>query len=80
MAPRAGVWKRRSGAGLARLVAALVPLALGLAALAQPLDLQLRGLTETKPGSDQWQVLEVRTNWAPEATAAVICDMWDKHW
>ncbi len=61
-------------------VAALAPLALGLAALAQPLDLQLRSLKETKPGSDQWQVLEVRTNWAPEATAAVICDMWDQHW
>jgi len=74
------VWKRRSGAGLARLVAALAPLALAVAALAQPLDLQLRSLKETKPGSDQWQVLEVRTNWAPEATAVVICDMWDKHW
>ncbi|MGO8931497.1 MAG: alpha-L-fucosidase [Limisphaerales bacterium] len=78
--PRVGVWKRRSGAGLARLVAALAPLALAVAALAQPLDLQLRSLKETKPGSDQWQVLEVRTNWAPEATAVVICDMWDKHW
>jgi len=80
IAPRAGVWERWRGAGLARLTAALALLALGLAALAQPLDLQLRSLKETKPGSDQWQVLEVRTIWAPEATAAVICDMWDKHW
>ena len=70
----------RAGYNRSRLVAALVPLALAFGALAQPLDLQLRSLKETKPGSDQWQVIEVRTNWAPGATAVVICDMWDQHW
>jgi alpha-L-fucosidase len=65
---------------VARLLTTLASLALSLASLAQPLDLQLRSLKETEPGSGQWQVLEVSTNWAPEATAAVICDMWDQHW
>lgn len=65
---------------MARLLTTLASLALSLASLAQPLDLQLRSLKETEPGSGQWQVLEVSTNWAPEATAAVICDMWDQHW
>ena len=80
IARQAGAWKLRNSAGLARLVAALAPLALGLTALAQPLDLQLRSLKETKPGSDQWQALVTQAKWAPEATAVVICDMWDKHW
>jgi alpha-L-fucosidase len=72
--------RRRRLACLAGLLAGLAPLLLALPALAQPLELQLRSLKETQPGSDQWQVLETRTNWAPQATAVVICDMWDAHW
>ena len=74
--PRQGRARKLGGGAVwTGWVTALVLLTLGLAALAQPLDLQLRSLKETKPGSDQWQVIEVRTNWAPGATAVVsaIC-------
>jgi nicotinamidase-related amidase len=44
------------------------------------LDLTLRGLVETEPGSHQWRVVEHRAEWEPRQTAVVICDMWDNHW
>ncbi len=46
----------------------------------QPLELRLRRLVETEPGSGQWRQVETLTHWDPRGTAAVICDMWDKHW
>ncbi len=51
-----------------------------LRAQGQPLDLRLRSLKETAPGGGQWQSVETPAQWAPAGTAAVICDMWDKHW
>jgi len=45
-----------------------------------PLSLRLRRLVETGPGSGQWRQVESVANWDPHGTAAVICDMWDKHW
>lgn len=61
------------------LVACLF-LAEALGVLAQPLTLKLRRLVETTKGGDQWQVVEKTVHWEPGGTAAVICDMWDKHW
>lgn len=46
----------------------------------QPLALTLRSLKEVQPGAGQWQVKESKAQWDPAHTAAVICDMWDKHW
>jgi nicotinamidase-related amidase len=47
---------------------------------AEQLDLKLRRLVETEPKSAVWQVKETVVEWEATATAAVICDMWDKHW
>jgi nicotinamidase-related amidase len=44
------------------------------------LSLHLRKLVEDEPGSDHWRQEETVTNWDSRGTAAVICDMWDKHW
>ncbi len=44
------------------------------------LSLQARRLIQTEPGSGRWQEVETATQWDARATAAVICDMWDKHW
>ena len=47
---------------------------------AQPLRLKLHRLTSADKGSDQWQEVETEAVWDPRGTAAVICDMWDRHW
>ena len=61
----------RTGARVAPLLTALASLALSLASLAQPLDLQLRSFKETKPGSDQWQVNEVLRRQGREQIGAI---------
>src|SRR6266496_2457016 len=66
-----------------RLLSRVVLLCLGLAAgglRAGQLDLTLRRLVETEPGSHQWRLVEERAEWTPRRTAVVICDMWDNHW
>jgi nicotinamidase-related amidase len=62
------------------LLWALLVLGGSLWAAAQPLELRLRSLHQTKPGLDQWAMVETPVLWAPAGTAVVICDMWDKHW
>jgi len=47
---------------------------------AQPLTLNCRHLIETQKGSGKWHPSEEAVQWEPTGTAAVICDMWDKHW
>lgn len=45
----------------------------------EPLDLNLRQLRKTD-GVEQWQQTFTHVKWDPSHTAAVICDMWDRHW
>jgi len=45
-----------------------------------PLSLRLRKLVPIEPGTNQWRQEESVAQWGPRGTAAVICDMWDKHW
>lgn len=44
------------------------------------LTLELRRRVELFPGSDEWAEVTVHREFAPEATALIVCDMWDKHW
>lgn len=44
------------------------------------LDLRVRRLEKTEPGSDRWQSTERPVPWEPKGTAAIICDMWNQHW
>lgn len=53
---------------------------LQLSTLAAPLELRLRSLQESSPGTGNWQQVEQPAHWDPTRTAAVICDMWDQHW
>ena len=46
----------------------------------QPLELKLRRLVQLDNATNQWKETERAVTWQPAATAAVICDMWDKHW
>jgi nicotinamidase-related amidase len=59
---------------------ALTVLTMAGVANAADVSLPLRSRHEAFRGSGQWQ--EFRFTWAiaPEQTAIVICDMWDKHW
>src|SRR5438132_7462696 len=66
---------RRLFWGLSFILTALV--AVGAAT---PLDLKLRHLVRSEHVPDHWESVESRAQWAPAGTAAVICDMWDKHW
>jgi nicotinamidase-related amidase len=47
---------------------------------AQPLELKLRRLVPIDNATNQWKETEQAIEWQPAGTAAVICDMWDKHW
>ena len=49
-------------------------------ALAGELTLHARRLMQVNSGSDQWRQVTNTVSLEPAATAAVICDMWDKHW
>src|ERR1035437_9479108 len=56
-----------------------------LCAFAQPpppgtLELDLRRLLKMETGVDQWEQVSVHAKWEPSRTAAVVCDMWDRHW
>ena len=42
--------------------------------------LHARRQVETKPGSGRYHTVTETAEWDPQATAVVICDMWDKHW
>ncbi len=62
----------------------LTPLSL-FGADAQPLgsgalELDLRRLRRSDTGVDRWEQVTNHARWEPSRTAAVVCDMWDRHW
>src|SRR5215468_10496205 len=62
-------------------VSVLTSLAPGAAAPASStLQLNLRSLHKLDSGIDQWQQVTNHVKWEPSRTAAVVCDMWDRHW
>jgi nicotinamidase-related amidase len=44
------------------------------------LDLTLHRRQETEAGDGRWTIRETKVAWDGAKTAAVICDMWDRHW
>ncbi len=44
------------------------------------LELDLRQLRKLETGIDKWEMVTNHARWEPSRTAAVICDMWDRHW
>lgn len=44
------------------------------------LELDLRHLRKMDTGVDQWEKVAAHARWEPSRTAAVVCDMWDRHW
>jgi nicotinamidase-related amidase len=40
----------------------------------------VRSRKEAEAGKGDWRVVEARAAWDPSKTAAVVCDMWDRHW
>ncbi|HWH69152.1 MAG TPA: hypothetical protein VNT26_07190, partial [Candidatus Sulfotelmatobacter sp.] len=44
------------------------------------LELDLRQLRKLDTGLDQWEPVTAHARWEPSRTAAVICDMWNRHW
>jgi nicotinamidase-related amidase len=43
-------------------------------------DLPLRSRSQLFKGSDTWQEVTTTVPIDPKRTAAIVCDMWDKHW
>ena len=46
----------------------------------KPMVLKMRKRVEVAADTGRFHTLTTPTEWAPEKTAVVICDMWDKHW
>lgn len=44
------------------------------------MELSLRSQREVIPGSGRFEPQEQVAAWDPAQTAAIICDMWDRHW
>ena len=42
--------------------------------------MDLRNLRKLETGLDKWEPATNHVRWDPSLTAAVICDMWDRHW
>lgn len=62
-------------------IVVLKALALGPTAWAGgTLELDLRSLRKLDTGMDQWQQVTNHATWDASRTAAVVCDMWDRHW
>jgi nicotinamidase-related amidase len=53
---------------------------LGSDVSAETLPLNLRRLVQTDASKGQWEQVTNHVSWESSVTAAVICDMWDKHW
>jgi len=53
---------------------------LAFQASGETLRLELRRAVSAQPGSNEWKQVTNSVSWEGSATAAVICDMWDKHW
>jgi len=49
-------------------------------AASPPVTLHIRNRVEAVAGSGEWTPIERQVNLAPDKTAIVVCDMWDKHW
>lgn len=64
---------------LGRLVLSFAFALPAVAAAAQG-DLQLNARTRVELPDGSFAVTEKNLKWAPEKTAIVVCDMWDKHW
>ena len=47
---------------------------------AAEITVNLRSRVEAFKGSGEWREVSLRQSFAPEQTAVLICDMWDKHW
>jgi nicotinamidase-related amidase len=50
------------------------------AGLGGTLDLRLRRVVATTLPDHEWRQVTNSASWEASSTAAVICDMWDKHW
>ena len=46
----------------------------------ETLQLDLRRIISNDPSHTHWQEVTNHVSWDARGTAAVICDMWDKHW
>lgn len=46
---------------------------------AEPINLQLRHRVEVSPNSHRFHAITKTESWSPEATALLICDVWDLH-
>ncbi len=44
------------------------------------LELDMRQLRKLDTGLDKWESVTNHARWEASRTAAVICDMWDRHW
>jgi len=56
-------------------------LALGpLCAGAADIKVNLRSRVEPFKASGEWQEVQFAQSLAPEKTAVIVCDMWDRHW
>jgi nicotinamidase-related amidase len=44
------------------------------------MTIELRSRVEPFKGTGEWQEVRVPQRLAPEKTAVIVCDMWDKHW
>jgi nicotinamidase-related amidase len=49
------------------------------AAEPKPWSLTLRSRVETRPDSEEYQIVNTRESWDPRKTAIIVCDMWDLH-
>lgn len=43
------------------------------------LNLEFRSRVETSAGNGEYKMFTRKTEWNPEATAIIVCDMWDDH-
>jgi nicotinamidase-related amidase len=55
---------------------ALLPMQAGAA----DMTIELRSRVEPFKGTGEWQEVRLQQRLAPERTAVIICDMWDRHW
>src|SRR3954470_14624453 len=46
----------------------------------KPLQLHTRARQLVPNTTNQFTTVENAVEWAPEKTAVIICDMWDRHW
>ncbi len=51
-----------------------------IVAWAAELELHTRARAAVPQQPDHWTTVEQLARWAPEKTAIIICDMWDRHW